>query len=209
MIISGLKERKERFIKTGILLGIMLTFLFAFCVVTFAEETQQLKQGTLVTLLQDTDMYEKPDGMSKILFSFKAGDAVFQTGEAENGWYPVMYHMVNGYINASGKASLDKNVYEEQASDDKSSDEVGGKEHGILKLYADEKTIEEMDILDDQMNNFGTNVELDRKHRRESRIWGTVIVLLILAFVGSSILPTIKEQKKIKAQKDEADKDVT
>lgn len=204
MIISSLKERKERLIKTGILLGIMLAFLFAIRVVALAEETQQLKQGTLVTLLQDADMYEKPDGTSKVLFSFKAGDAVFQTGEAENGWYPVMYHMVNGYINASGNINTNVNVAEKDDSTEEDADE-----NTILKIYTDEKTIEEMDILDDQMNNFGTDVELDRKHAKQTRIWGAVIVLLILAFVGSSILPTIKEQKKLKAQNDEADKDVT
>lgn len=201
MIISGLKERKERFIKTGILLGIMLTFLFAFCVVTFAEETQQLKQGTLVTLLQDADMYEKPDGTSKVLFSFKAGDAVFQTGEAENGWYPVMYHMVNGYINASGNINV--NVTTNGGSVEAESDE---NENTILEIYTDEKAVEEMDILDDQMNNFGTDVELARKHAKQTRIWGAIIVFLIFAFVASSILPTIKEQKK---SKEEADKDVT
>lgn len=199
-----LRKRKNRFLKAGLWLSIMMTFLLGFNMLTLAEETQQLKQGTLVTLLQDADMYEKPDSTSKILFSFKAGDAVFQTGEAENGWYPVMYHMVNGYINASGNINTNASV----AIKDGSAEE-GADENTILEIYADEKTMEEMDILDDQMNNFGTDVELDRKHAKQTRIWGAAIVLLILAFVGSSILPTIKEQKKLKAQNDEADKDVT
>lgn len=200
------KERNVNFgnAKIGILLCIMFALFMSLQIEILAGQNQELKQGTLVTLLQDVDMYEKPDSTSKILFSFKAGDAVFQTGEAEDGWYPVMYHMVNGYINASGNINTNASV----AIKDGSAEE-GADENTILEIYADEKTIEEMDILDDQMNNFGTDVELDRKHAKHTRIWGAVIVLLILAFVGSSILPTIKEQKKLKAQNDETDKDVT
>lgn len=202
------KERNVNFwnVKIGILFCIMFALFMSLQLEILAGQNQELKQGTLVTLLQDADMYEKPDGTSKVLFSFKAGDAVFQTGEAENGWYPVMYHMVNGYINASGNINTNVSITTNGGSVEVESDE---NENTILEIYTDEKAVEEMDILDDQMNNFGTEVELDRKHAKQTRIWGAVIVLLLLAFVGSSILPTIKEQKKLKAQNDEADKDVT
>ena len=168
-----------------------------------AEENQELKQGTLVDVLQDIEMREKPDDTSKVLFSFHAGDQVFQTGDAENGWCPVMYQMVNGYIHSEGILPVGGEQAISSGTGNEQTDQTEQKvqqttQDSVIKVYADKKTAEEMEVTNEQLNNFGSEVELDRAHQKRSRIWGAIIVIVILLFIGSGVWPSIQEARKKK-----------
>ena len=122
----------------------------------------------LMTADEDIDMKTDPSGSAETIMSYKAGDSVFVTGETANGWYRAIYQDKEGYI---PKDSLN-----------------------ILEL--------DVAALDEEMARTEQEAELvvetvERYHAeaRRSRIWGSVIVVLVVGIFATGIISGIKSAK--------------
>lgn len=128
-----------------------------------------------MTTLQKIDVKAEPDDKAETLFSYDAGAAVYVTGETEDGWYIVFYQGKTGYINKdSSKEALSTKEVDIQALDEE-----------LEALQVRDKIIVE-------------EVERYRAEARRSRIWGTVIVLLVVGIFVVGIVSTVRSERKNK-----------
>lgn len=131
------------------------------------EEIAQM--GQIMTTRQELDMKADPDVSAKTLHTYGEGDNVFVTGETASGWYQVRYQDLTGYIPADSvtAAALDMETLDQQFA-------AEAEEGRML--------VEE--------------VERQRDEAKRSKIWGTIIVVLVAAIFATGIVSTMKSGKR-------------
>lgn len=128
-----------------------------------------------MTALEQVDAKAEPDDNAETLFSYDAGATVYVSGETENGWYIVSYQGKTGYINKkSAQQALSEETIDVEALDEE-----------LVALQVRDKIIVE-------------EVERYRAETRRSRIWGTVIVLLVIGIFAVGIISTVRAEKNKK-----------
>lgn len=133
-----------------------------------AMETEEI--SGVMTLLEDASAREQADTNANELFALKEGESIFVTGETDNGWYRFVKNGSVAYVEC---------------------DKVNnpGVDEALVKELNEQVETAVKDI--NQINRY-------REEASKSKIWGAVIVVLVIAIFAVGIITTLKKQKEEK-----------
>lgn len=132
-----------------------------------------------MTATQSLEVKETPDNSAGTIFTYEAGDTIYVTGE-QNGWYVVLYQGKTGYLNKSASAKgLQKTEIDV----------------GALDAEMEQEQLESKMIVEE--------TERQRAEARRSKIWGAVIILLVVGIFATGIVSTIQAERKKKETEEE------
>lgn len=126
------------------------------------------ESGQLMVADEDVDMKAEPSDSAETVTSYKVGDSVFVTGETTNGWYRALYQGEEGYIPQNSLSVQEIDVEGLDAEMERSQQEA--------QLAME-------------------TLERYRAEARRSKIWGSVIVVLVLGIFATGIVSGIKSSK--------------
>lgn len=133
------------------------------------EENGTITECSLIaTAVGEVDAKEKPDENAAVIISYHDGDNIYVTGETADGWYRVRYQDLVGYVRIEQAAEIELDV--EALNDEFAVEEEEG------RLVVEE-------------------VERQRTEARRSKIWGAVIILLVLGVFVTGIITTVRSGK--------------
>ena len=157
-------------INKWVFLLMMSLLLWVPSIRVYAEE-QVTDLSKLMVAKSSIDAFVETSEQSEVVISYEADASVMVTGETTNGWYRVVYQDKVGFVKKTDLKESDFNI---AALDEEFEvNEIEG------KLFIEE-------------------VERIRAQISRSRIWGTIIVLLIVGIFGTGIYSTIKSEREKK-----------
>lgn len=182
------KSRNKGLLKRMVLLFAMYSLFLSMSLSVYAEEADRDSEEGITALNQimvateAVEAKETPDQAAAVMITYEKDSTVFVTGETTDGWYRVSYQNITGYI---PKEKLAVQTYGEE-------------------LDQEFKAMEEESVM------IVEEVERYRAEARRSKIWGAVIILLIIGIFATGIISTGKKDKeeantgeeKLKVQKD-------
>lgn len=175
------KSRNKGLIKRTVLLVTMCCLFFGISVSVSAKEAVQDSEEGITALNQimvateTVEAKETPDQAAAVMITYEKDSSVFVTGETSDGWYRVSYQNMIGYI---------------------------PKEKLAVQTYGEELD-QEFRAMEEESVMIVEEVERYRAEARRSKIWGAVIILLIMGIFATGIISAGKNDKeKPKAQKD-------
>ena len=133
-----------------------------------SKAAEEITENMVLQISEDTAIYEKPDENSNTTGTFNSGTPVIVREDAKNGWCKVSYQDTEGYVRTSGLKKI-----------------------GDLKQIA-----AEFDAISDNMQLIFDSIVLREQEERRTRIWGVVIVTLVIAIFGVGIISSIKSGKE-------------
>lgn len=144
--------------------------------IQLSEEDASQSEGTvgiselsqLMTAEEPVDMRTMPEESAEVIRSYQAGDSVFVTGETADGWYRVIYQDKEGYV---PKKCLSVQEIDVAALD------------------------EEMARTEQEARFVVETVDRYRADARRSKIWGSVIIVLVIGIFATGIISGIKSSK--------------
>ncbi len=134
-----------------------------------ADEIAELSQ--IMTAVEDVDMKAAPEEGAAVVRSYEKGDSVFVTGRTADGWYRVIYQDLEGYMPES--------VLSEKELD------VEGLDAEMSRTEQEAEFVVEM-------------VEKYRDEARRSKIWGSVIVVLVVGIFATGIISGVRSSRREK-----------
>ena len=141
---------------------------------TLAQDGEAAGQtGRFMTAQQTVDAKAEPDENAETLFSYQAGDMVYVTGQTEDGWYIVYYQDQTGYIDAAST----QGAFTAVTVDVDMLNAGMAEEEETSRLIIEE-------------------TERYRAESRRSKIWGAVIVLLVLGLFATGIISTVRSERE-------------
>ncbi len=150
---------------------IMLCLMASFPVRADQTVTQEeiTECSLFVEAVGEADAYETPDESAAVVISYQDGENIYVTGETADGWYRIRYQDLTGYVRMEQVTEIELNV--EALNDEFAAEEEEG------KLVVEE-------------------VERQRTEIRRSKIWGAVIILLVLGVFATGIVSTVRNRAK-------------
>lgn len=130
-------------------------------------ETTELSQIMLAN--GEVEAKEMPDDNAAVVITYESGAPVLVIGEITDGWYKVSYQDKMGYVHKSALTTQELDV------------------EGLNK---------EMEAAEAENKLVVEEVERYRAEARRSRIWGTIIVLLVVGIFATGILSTVKAERE-------------
>ena len=162
-------NRTER-IMPALFLGLALCYMLPLAVRAKEDAAAQIAEcSVIMTAAEDLDAKESPDASSETVVSYRKGDSIFVTGELPDGWYRVQYQDTTGYVETAKVAKMNVDV-EALDQEFESEQEKGG-------LFVEE-------------------VERHRAEAKRSRLWGTVIAVLVAGIFATSIVSACRNRRK-------------
>ena len=151
----------------------------------------QVKQ--IMTAMQKIDAKAEPDSNAETIYSYDAGSSVLVTGETQDGWYIVYYQGKIGYVDQN--TPVDPSTF--IGTDN--SDEPNTPQKVLVEQEIDVAALDaEMEALQIEDQIIVEEVERYREEARRSKIWGIVIVVLVIAIFAVGIVSTVLAEKKKK-----------
>lgn len=148
-----------------------------FSVNVYAEEAVADLSKLMVTKTA-LDAYAEPSEQSEVVVSYEADASILITGETNSGWYRVTYQDKVGYVKKTALKETEIDI--EALNEEFEAEEIEG------KVFIEE-------------------VERVRAQISRSRIWGTIIIVLIIGIMGTGIYSTImSERKKLEREKEDS-----
>lgn len=133
------------------------------------DEISELSQ--IMTAVGDVDMKAAPEEGAAVVRSYEKGASVFVTGRTADGWYRVIYQDKEGYMPESA---------------------LSGKELDVEGLDA------EMSRTEQEAEFVMEMVEKYRDEAQRSKIWGSVIVVLVVGIFATGIISGIRSSRREK-----------
>ncbi len=133
-----------------------------------AAPAETVQQGTVMKAKERIEMKAEPDKTAETLMTFQVDDLVFTVGAAEGGWYRVIYQGNEGYVEQDGLAEVEV--------------DVEGLDAEMAAGAEETKFVVE-------------TVEKYRADARRSKIWGTVIIVLVAGIFGVGIFSAVRSGK--------------
>lgn len=133
-------------------------------------EMEENVMGTLQQTVKAAEIKETPDEDSDTLASLPKGTAVIVYGEPQDSWCRIECRGVEGYIESDA-------LEQYQAE---STENLGQEFQAV-----EEETLRTID-----------EYELLQEEKRTSRIWGTVIVVLVIAIFIVGILSALRQNRE-------------
>lgn len=144
-----------------------------------AEETVTQDNGTgddtitecsvIVTAAGEVDARRMPDDSAAVVISYHDGDNIYVTGETADGWYRVRYQDLTGYVRLEQVTEIELDV---------------------------EALNEEFAVEEEEGRLVVEEVERQRTEIRRSKIWGAVIIILVLGVFATGIISAVKNGGK-------------
>ncbi len=159
-----LKNKSKRFIQ--LFLCAMFALLFFSAVSRAAEAEPSNLAGSLMTLQETALARENPDADAAAVTELPAGSAVMVTGETD-GWYQIFFQGQTAYIEAS--AVSESSPVNVEALDQEFWDNAEKGESWVESLLAQQAGI------------------------RQSRIWGSVIIGLVVLIFGAGVFSALRQ----------------
>lgn len=131
-----------------------------------APET--FEQGIVLEAEKRVEMKALPEETAETLMTFQAGDLLFAMEETTEDWYHVVYQEKEGYIEKDGLKVLEL--------------DIEGLNAEMAVNEAETKFVVEA-------------VERYRADARRSKIWGTVIIVLVAGIFGIGIFSAIRSNR--------------
>lgn len=157
---------------------VMMVVMLCMPSITVYAQTQVTELSKLMVTKTAVEALEEPSEQSKTTITYEAGASVMVTGETADGWYRVAYQDKVGFVKKTDLEETDINI---AALDEEfGANEIDG------KIFVEE-------------------VVRIREQITRSRIWGTIIVLLIAGIFGTGIYSTIKSEQKKKQNEPQND----
>lgn len=171
-----MKKLKRQIVK-------LLAATFVFCVLagngqyvlsvkaaqdTETENAAVPESGLILKAEKDVDMKAEPKESTETLMTFEQGSLVYAMGEAVDGWYHVLYQGMEGYAKKEGLSVQEL--------------DIEGLDAEMAANEAETKFVVEA-------------VEKYRTDARRSKIWGTIIVVLVVGIFGIGIFSAVRSNK--------------
>lgn len=137
------------------------------CTTVYAEELESIEKNMVLETAKEVELLEKPETAAKAVVTLQAGTPVMVVEEENNGWCKVANQGQEGYVQISALKTIG-NQEELNAEFEKISN--------TIQLAFDEIMTQE-------------------NATKQARIWGTIIVVLIVAIFGVGIVSAIKKNK--------------
>lgn len=137
------------------------------CAKTSDTQAASTTVGRMMEITEDTSAKTEALETAETIFELKKGDSIFVGSETEDGWYSVVKDAKTAFV------QKDK----------------------VKELSPDPKLEEEMQK---QADAAAKDVDLVNQYREEaakSKIWGVVIVVLIVAIFALGIVITVQRKK--------------
>ena len=154
------------------------------------DEMTETQISLFMKALQQVDAKAEPKDDADTIFTYDEGDHIYVTGETSNGWYIVYYRGQTGYIN--------KNV--SQGAEVLQDDQDVQSEQNVQAVFEAETL--DLEALDDELaaqevenKLIAEGVERYLTEARRSRMWGVVIVLLVIGIFAVGIVSTVRTEK--------------
>lgn len=129
------------------------------------SETEAASQNQIMVAEKDVDMKEAPDDNAPTVMTYEKGALIFTTGETADGWYMVIYQDKKGYVK---------------------KDFLSAQEMDVEGLDA------EMEMNAQEGKLVMETVEKYRAEARRSKIWGSIIVILVAGIFAFGIFSAVK-----------------
>lgn len=133
------------------------------------EEAETTELNQIMLANGKVEAKEMSDDSATVVITYESGAPVLVIGETTDGWYKVSYQDKIGYVHKSELTT--------QGLD------VEGLDKEMETAEAESKLVVE-------------EVERYRAEARRSRIWGTIIVLLVVGIFATGILSTVKAERE-------------
>lgn len=153
-------------------ISVFVMVLTLLCGIPVMAGEDSVTISKMVTANVDLEAKAEPKEGAETLFSYKAGDKILVVEEINSQWYSVAYQGEIGYVKQADTGEL----VQEEAID-----------VGALDKELDEHVVEGKIMVEE--------VERFREEARQTRIWGTIIVVLVAAILGAGIYSQIKAKK--------------
>lgn len=137
------------------------------CMPVYAAELEQVQKNMVLETIHEVDLLEQPDTAAKAIGTLQAGTPVVVMEDGIEEWCKVASQELTGYIKIS-----------------------------------ELKTLGNQDDLNAEFEKIGNTVQLvfdeimiRENEEKQARIWGTIIVALIVAIFGVGIVSAIRKNK--------------
>lgn len=162
--------KKKRVCSLWVLLAAVLCLLGSApaLIQVSAQEQAVEERNQIMTAQEKVEAKAEPEEQAAIVHSYESGDSVFVTGETADGWYQITYQDVVGYVPVSTLTEMEIDV---EGLDEEFSTE---EEEGKLVVEV---------------------VERKRAEAKRARIWGTIIVVLVVGIFALGIFSAIKANR--------------
>lgn len=137
-----------------------------------AQEAEIIELNQIMQTRETVEVKSEPKDNAEVIATYSAGVPVYVVGETVDGWYQISYQNQKGFVHKSELTEM--------------------KEVDVAALD------EEMEAMEAEGKMVVEEVERYRAEVRRSRIWGTVIVLLVVGIFATGIISTVKAEKKKK-----------
>ncbi|MCM1201838.1 MAG: SH3 domain-containing protein [Bacteroides fragilis] len=137
-------------------------------------ELETYEQGMVLEAEKRVEMKAAPEETAETLMSFQKGSLVFAVGGPEDGWYRVIYQGNEGYVEEDALTAL---------------------EIDIEGLNA------EMAANEEETKFVVEVVEKYRADARRSKMWGTIIIVLVIGIFGVGIFSAVRGGRNEEAEK--------
>lgn len=153
-------------VKKILAIWILCTLAFSIQITAYAEE-ETIPANRLVRLTEDTDIKDTADDNAATVGSLSAGTGVISLEKSSDGWVNIKYQDIQGYVRISAVTT------EPESGLDAEFDEISNHVMLLFETY---------------------QYAISRKKQRF--IWGTVIVLIVIAMFAVGIVSAVVKGKK-------------
>lgn len=135
---------------------------------TMDADTMSIKKNMVLQTNCDVELHESPDASSPVTAALQSGTPVVVSEDEKDGWCQVMYREDTGYVQTAA-------LYTVIAQDTLDSEFQDVKESGALSFQ---------------------EAVVAKKQAASTRIWGAVIIGLVVAIFGVGITSALHKNKK-------------
>lgn len=158
---------KKRKNKFGRIMCI-LAALLVMGMTAHAADAENIKKNMVLQVNDDVKLCESPDKPAAVTATLEKGTPVVIMQDAKDGWCMVSYHDKSGYVQISHLGIV--------GDKDKLSDE--------FRIISEEGVMGYLEA------------DMAKRKMVSERIWGSVILLLVVAIFGAGILSAFKKDRK-------------
>lgn len=148
--------------------GVIAVMFILRCLPVYAADLEQVTENMVLETSTETLLYESPTENSAVIATLPQGTTVITISQAENGWCEVFQKDMTGYVRLEQLKSIgDKAALDQEFRQNADNDEM-------------------------LMNE----LERIRSQKLRSRIWGTIIVVLVVAMFAVGIFSAKKKNEE-------------
>lgn len=149
-------------------LSLLLIAVLLLGMISYASEDTQITANTAMKVSTDATLYESASDSSNAVTTLASGTPVIVREDAKDGWCKVSYKDTYGYVKTESLAAL--------VSADEISPEFADMQKQVQLLF--------------------DSIIVREQEEKRSRIWGAIIVVLVVVIFGVGIISSIKGKDK-------------